>query len=181
MAAMTTIVPSFDEILKNAIETFQKTFHSMPNIAGCAPGRVNLIGEHIDYNDGYVLPMVRSEMSYDILMNGEWSLWLVSHAHTHIHRHTYTHANTRRLKAPRHHLIRTLCACVLIRSSDFHSNRMNAMAEATIRQHNRNIPLANMNYFNGTHYLRIMYFYSLVPRFLPRPPIPISPTFPANG
>ena len=28
-----------------------------PTLAGVAPGRVNLIGEHTDYNDGFVFPM----------------------------------------------------------------------------------------------------------------------------
>lgn len=54
----TTSLPSFDEILRNAVTAFQETFQSSPDVASCAPGRVNLIGEHIDYNDGYVLPMV---------------------------------------------------------------------------------------------------------------------------
>lgn len=52
-------VPSFDTIYQNAIETFRATFDAQPDVAVAAPGRVNLIGEHIDYNDGYVLPMVR--------------------------------------------------------------------------------------------------------------------------
>jgi len=36
--------------------TFQNRFGEAPQIA-LAPGRVNLIGEHTDYNDGYVFPM----------------------------------------------------------------------------------------------------------------------------
>jgi len=35
---------------------FQKHFKGEPRIF-CAPGRVNLIGEHTDYNDGFVFPM----------------------------------------------------------------------------------------------------------------------------
>ncbi len=37
-------------------EAFQKIYGSSPDVTVRAPGRVNLIGEHTDYNDGFVLP-----------------------------------------------------------------------------------------------------------------------------
>ncbi|MCS7056938.1 MAG: galactokinase [Thermoflexales bacterium] len=36
---------------------FAQTFGRQPAFVARAPGRVNLIGEHTDYNDGFVLPM----------------------------------------------------------------------------------------------------------------------------
>jgi galactokinase len=36
---------------------FQELFGREPTVAAEAPGRVNLIGEHTDYNGGYVLPI----------------------------------------------------------------------------------------------------------------------------
>jgi galactokinase len=37
--------------------TFRDLFGREPETSAQAPGRVNLIGEHTDYNDGFVLPM----------------------------------------------------------------------------------------------------------------------------
>ncbi len=37
-------------------ESFSNIFDSRPEVTVKAPGRVNLIGEHTDYNDGFVLP-----------------------------------------------------------------------------------------------------------------------------
>ena len=38
------------------IELFEKSFGSTPVVFEKAHGRVNLIGEHTDYNGGFVLP-----------------------------------------------------------------------------------------------------------------------------
>jgi len=40
----------------NLIEAFETRFQRTPDVFR-APGRVNLIGEHTDYNDGFVLPI----------------------------------------------------------------------------------------------------------------------------
>lgn len=56
-----------EEVLQEAVNLYEKHFKSKPSIAAYAPGRVNLIGEHTDYNDGFVLPMVRAK--YIVLYN----------------------------------------------------------------------------------------------------------------
>jgi galactokinase len=43
--------------LQRAIASYRKRYGKAPTSAAAAPGRVNLIGEHTDYNDGLVLPM----------------------------------------------------------------------------------------------------------------------------
>ncbi|WP_432813789.1 galactokinase [Staphylococcus canis] len=37
-------------------EVFNEQFHAEPTVFAFAPGRINLIGEHTDYNGGYVFP-----------------------------------------------------------------------------------------------------------------------------
>ncbi len=46
------------------IETFKKHFGDAPKIIVRAPGRINLIGEHTDYNGGYVLPAAIDKAVY---------------------------------------------------------------------------------------------------------------------
>lgn len=45
-------------------EAFRKTFGQEPEVIARAPGRVNLIGEHTDYNEGYVFPMAIERYVY---------------------------------------------------------------------------------------------------------------------
>ena len=51
--------PQAGELLVKARRAFLEEFGAEPELAVSAPGRVNLIGEHTDYNRGLVLPMVR--------------------------------------------------------------------------------------------------------------------------
>jgi galactokinase len=43
--------------VRSAARAFSEHFGKEPSFIVAAPGRVNLIGEHTDYNDGFVLPM----------------------------------------------------------------------------------------------------------------------------
>jgi galactokinase len=45
------------ELQQRVIEAFEQQFGKRPSTIIRAPGRVNLIGEHTDYNDGFVLPL----------------------------------------------------------------------------------------------------------------------------
>jgi galactokinase len=45
-----------DPLLQRVAATFARHFDAPPTLVVRAPGRVNLIGEHTDYNDGFVLP-----------------------------------------------------------------------------------------------------------------------------
>jgi galactokinase len=38
------------------LNEFERLYHRRPQYVARAPGRVNMIGEHTDYNDGFVLP-----------------------------------------------------------------------------------------------------------------------------
>ena len=45
-----------DDIRDDVAATFEELYGSAPSGLWSAPGRVNLIGEHTDYNEGFVLP-----------------------------------------------------------------------------------------------------------------------------
>lgn len=64
--ATTTFLPP----VKAALEKFPQVFQGEDEVlyvgplgAAWAPGRVNIIGEHTDYNDGYVLPLAVDRVS----------------------------------------------------------------------------------------------------------------------
>ena len=48
---------SLDRLTREAEALFAAQFGRPSRWVVAAPGRVNLIGEHTDYNDGFVLPM----------------------------------------------------------------------------------------------------------------------------
>ncbi len=47
----------FDERTQKLVDEFAKQYGEQPVWIAIGPGRVNLIGEHTDYNDGFVMPV----------------------------------------------------------------------------------------------------------------------------
>lgn len=53
-------MPNIDSITS----LFRARFENEPTVVARAPGRVNLIGEHTDYNDGFVLPLAIEQATF---------------------------------------------------------------------------------------------------------------------
>jgi galactokinase len=51
-------------VIEKATEDFRLHFDAEPTVVVRAPGRVNLLGEHVDYNDGWVLPVAIDRAAY---------------------------------------------------------------------------------------------------------------------
>jgi galactokinase len=56
-AAAAEDLTGLDPLVCRAADRFRAAFGRTPRWLAASPGRVNLIGEHTDYNDGFVLPM----------------------------------------------------------------------------------------------------------------------------
>jgi galactokinase len=48
---------NLNELANHTAQEFTKVYGRQPRWIAAAPGRVNIIGEHTDYNDGFVFPM----------------------------------------------------------------------------------------------------------------------------
>jgi galactokinase len=55
---------SADEGQRRATERFRASYDAEPRVVTLAPGRVNLIGEHTDYNGGLCLPIALPHATY---------------------------------------------------------------------------------------------------------------------
>ena len=64
-------------VADDAITAFQKAYDAEPAGLWAAPGRVNLIGEHTDYNEGFVLPFALPQRTVAAVGPAEPGQWTV--------------------------------------------------------------------------------------------------------
>ncbi|MEU0077127.1 galactokinase [Micromonospora tulbaghiae] len=65
-------------VADRATAGFRQRYGAEPAGRWAAPGRVNLIGEHTDYNDGFVLPFalpLRTVVAAAPARDGHWTVW----------------------------------------------------------------------------------------------------------
>lgn len=56
--------PANKQLMEEAKNLAEQTFDALPEGVWAAPGRVNLIGEHVDYNGGVSIPMALPQATY---------------------------------------------------------------------------------------------------------------------
>lgn len=57
--------------MKSLSRHFEELYGRKPDVIAEAPGRVNLIGEHIDYSEGFVLPFAIADRTYAAIAKRE--------------------------------------------------------------------------------------------------------------
>src|SRR5690242_17071329 len=67
------------EIEQRAADAYRSRFGEPPEVVASAPGRVNLLGEHTDYNGGFVLPCAIERRVAVALGRGVGGLYSVDH------------------------------------------------------------------------------------------------------
>jgi galactokinase len=69
--------------VRDAVDRFRNVYQTDPAMAASAPGRVNLIGEHLDYNGGPVLPVALDRRTAVAVSAGAgWTFTSTAHAET---------------------------------------------------------------------------------------------------
>src|SRR5262245_46763809 len=82
------MLPSVDSAssqFRRAAEQFEARFGRPPRYAAAAPGRVNLVGEHTDYNQGFVLPIAIDRWTIalaDLAKRKQSTLWMIDRDET---------------------------------------------------------------------------------------------------
>ncbi|GAA4908658.1 galactokinase [Stackebrandtia albiflava] len=67
-----------DDLIRRARNGFTRAFGGKPDGCWAAPGRINVLGEHTDYNDGYVLPYAIPYYTVAAVARSEsptWQVW----------------------------------------------------------------------------------------------------------
>ena len=71
-----------NQLYKKVINAYQIIFSDSPEVLISAPGRINLIGEHTDYSEGFVLPVaidleiiIALQRRADRIVNLLWEKW----------------------------------------------------------------------------------------------------------
>ena len=67
------------KLIQHTTEHFKKAFQKSPDYLFLSPGRINIIGEHVDYNDGFVMPAaINKYVCFAVSKNNDAAFTLIA-------------------------------------------------------------------------------------------------------